>query len=109
MKQFCKQEFPAGSLRHTAHTAYGSSVINAAGKAGGARLDAGEGLQLIDAERWYVAHTQPHKEAVALKHLTEQGLRGFLPRQLKTCPACAHNPNHSRAALSTLCICHSKS
>jgi transcription antitermination factor NusG len=84
MKQFCKQEFPAGSLRHTAHTACGSSVINAAGKAGGARLDAGEGLQLIDAERWYVAHTQPHKEAVALRHLTEQGLRGFFPRQLKT-------------------------
>jgi transcription elongation factor/antiterminator RfaH len=58
-------------------------MTNTAGRAGGAGLDAGKSLQPIDGERWYVAYTQPHKEAAAFMHLTEQGFRSFLPRQLK--------------------------
>jgi transcription elongation factor/antiterminator RfaH len=35
-------------------------------------------------ERWYVVHTQPHREARAESHLAGQGFRTFLPRFSKT-------------------------
>ncbi|HYA72073.1 MAG TPA: transcription termination/antitermination NusG family protein [Roseiarcus sp.] len=54
-------------------------MMNRAGNA----ADAGKSFELIDGERWYVAHTPPHKEAVATMHLGEQGFRTFLPRRLK--------------------------
>jgi len=36
------------------------------------------------ARRWFVAHTQPHRETRALVHLTHQGFRAFMPRYSKT-------------------------
>jgi transcriptional antiterminator RfaH len=62
--------------------------------AGSAR-DAGSILQPIDGERWYVAYTPPHKEAMAVTHLGEQGFRTFLPRQLK-------NVRHARKVRTIL-------
>ena len=35
------------------------------------------------AERWYVVHTQPHRETQAQRQLANQGYRAFLPRFLK--------------------------
>lgn len=35
-------------------------------------------------QRWFVVHTQPHRETRALTHLTHQGFRSFLPRYTKT-------------------------
>ena len=58
-------------------------MIDTAGEMAGTGLSAGVSLQPINGERWYVAYTQPHKEAAALLHLTEQGFRSFLPRHLK--------------------------
>lgn len=37
-------------------------------------------LQLAPGERWYVVHSQPHKEAGAQAHLHNQKFRTFLPR-----------------------------
>lgn len=34
--------------------------------------------------RWYVAATQPAREALALRHLRNQGFDAFLPRRAKT-------------------------
>lgn len=34
-------------------------------------------------KRWYVAHTQPHREARALVHLLRQGYETYLPRYLR--------------------------
>lgn len=42
------------------------------------------GLQLGEAERWYVVQTQPRKETTALVNLRRQGFRTFLPRLVKT-------------------------
>ncbi len=41
-------------------------------------------FHLIEGERWYVVHTQPHRESRAQAHLTAQGFRAFLPRHRKT-------------------------
>ncbi len=41
-------------------------------------------LALLLGERWFLACTLPHCEAVALTHLSRQGFRSFLPRYLKT-------------------------
>src|SRR5262245_51476055 len=38
----------------------------------------------VDGERWYVAYTQPHREARAQAHLVFQGFRTFLPHNRKT-------------------------
>ena len=35
-------------------------------------------------ERWFVVHSQPHREAGARFHLENQGFRTFLPRRMKT-------------------------
>lgn len=66
-------------------------MMSTAGSAG----DAGSILQPIDGERWYVAYTPPHKEAMAVTHLGEQGFRTFLPRQLK-------NVRHARKVRTIL-------
>lgn len=34
--------------------------------------------------RWYVAHTRPAKEAVAVAHLDRQGFRSFFPQVART-------------------------
>ena len=39
--------------------------------------------QLELTERWYVVHTQPHRETQAQRQLANQGYRAFLPRFLK--------------------------
>jgi transcription elongation factor/antiterminator RfaH len=39
---------------------------------------------LLGQERWYVVHTQPHRESRAQAHLAAQGFRTFLPRHRKT-------------------------
>lgn len=39
---------------------------------------------LGESERWFVVHSQPHREAGARFHLANQGFRTFLPRRLKT-------------------------
>jgi transcription elongation factor/antiterminator RfaH len=39
---------------------------------------------LLRCERWYVVHTQPHREGRAQAHLADQGFRTFLPRHRKT-------------------------
>lgn len=53
-------------------------------------------FKLFGTQRWYVAHTQPHREARAAAHLERQGFRAFLPvrdrtvrhaRQLRTLSA----------------------
>jgi transcriptional antiterminator RfaH len=41
-------------------------------------------FRLIEGERWYVVHTQPHRESRAQAHLAAQGFRAFLPRHRKT-------------------------
>jgi transcription elongation factor/antiterminator RfaH len=41
-------------------------------------------LALQDHERWYVVHTQPHREAQAVRELENQAYRVFLPRFLKS-------------------------
>jgi transcription elongation factor/antiterminator RfaH len=69
--------------------------MNSRGEARDPWLHAGSSLQLIDGERWYVAYTQPQKEATALTHLSEQGFRGFLPRRLK-------NVRHARKVQTVL-------
>src|ERR1700739_3482109 len=68
-------------------------LMNAIGCGAGSQT--GSGLQLLDGERWYVAHTQPQREAIALTHLREQGFRGFLPRRLK-------NVRHARKVQTVL-------
>lgn len=35
-------------------------------------------------KEWYVVHTQPMKELIALQHLSEQGFQSYLPRYRKT-------------------------
>jgi transcriptional antiterminator RfaH len=35
-------------------------------------------------ERWYVVHTQPNAEGIAIAHLEGQGYRAFCPRYCKT-------------------------
>lgn len=35
-------------------------------------------------ERWFVVHSQPHRETGARYHLENQGFRTFLPHRLKT-------------------------
>jgi transcription elongation factor/antiterminator RfaH len=40
-------------------------------------------LALQDQERWYVVHTQQHREAQAARQLENQAYRVFLPRFLK--------------------------
>ncbi|MFY9628091.1 MAG: transcription termination/antitermination NusG family protein [Methylocystis sp.] len=35
-------------------------------------------------QRWYLAHTLPHKESIAGRHLDRQGFRNFTPRRVKT-------------------------
>ena len=40
--------------------------------------------ELQDHERWYVVHTQPHRETQAQRQLANQGYRAFLPRFLKS-------------------------
>ncbi len=40
-------------------------------------------LDLERNERWYVAHTLPHKEATAEMRLAAQGFRSFCPRYAK--------------------------
>lgn len=37
-----------------------------------------------DHRRWYVAHTQPHRESLAEAHLAQQDFATFLPRRAKT-------------------------
>ena len=39
---------------------------------------------LNPAGRWYVVHTQPHREGRAQSHLVGQGFRIFLPRFSKS-------------------------
>ncbi len=41
-------------------------------------------FRLVEGERWYVVHTQPHREVRAQAHLAAQGFRIFLPRHRKT-------------------------
>jgi transcription elongation factor/antiterminator RfaH len=43
-----------------------------------------ENLALLPGERWFLAYTAPHREAIAKTHLGWQGFRSFLPRYLKT-------------------------
>jgi transcription elongation factor/antiterminator RfaH len=43
-----------------------------------------EHLALLPGERWFLAYTAPHREAIAKTHLGRQGFRSFLPRYLKT-------------------------
>ena len=40
-------------------------------------------LENLD-ERWYVVHTQPHRETQAERQLANQGYRAFLPRFLRS-------------------------
>lgn len=40
-------------------------------------------LALLPGDRWYLAWSLPHREAVAETHLRRQGFRSFLPRRLK--------------------------
>ncbi|WP_082145582.1 transcription termination/antitermination protein NusG [Microvirga massiliensis] len=41
-------------------------------------------LQLLDGERWYAVHAQPHRESGAEMQLRLQGYRSFLPQTIKT-------------------------
>jgi hypothetical protein len=41
-------------------------------------------LNLCHGERWYVVHTQPHRESRAQTQLAAQGFRTFLPLHRKT-------------------------
>jgi transcription elongation factor/antiterminator RfaH len=50
-----------------------------AAESGGAK-----NLALLPGERWFLAYTAPHREAIAETHLGRQGFRSFLPRYLKT-------------------------
>jgi transcription elongation factor/antiterminator RfaH len=42
------------------------------------------GFTLIQAERWFLAQTQPNREKAAALHLSAQGFRNFVPRFRKT-------------------------
>lgn len=41
-------------------------------------------LALQEQQRWYVVHTQPHRETQAARQLANQDYRVFLPRYLKS-------------------------
>jgi transcription elongation factor/antiterminator RfaH len=41
-------------------------------------------LKLKGGERWYLVHTQPHKELLAQRHLGMQGFIAYVPLILKT-------------------------
>ena len=58
-------------------------ALNASGYC---RLFAGGVLpwELTAQQRWYVVHTQPHREAQAARQLENQNYRVFLPRFLKS-------------------------
>jgi transcriptional antiterminator RfaH len=43
-----------------------------------------DNLTLFPGERWFLAYTAPHREAIAKAHLKRQGFRSFLPRYVKT-------------------------
>ena len=43
-----------------------------------------EAMELVESERWYVARTQPHREAQAAQQLRNQSYRVFLPRFFKS-------------------------
>jgi transcription elongation factor/antiterminator RfaH len=49
-----------------------------------AALGAEASLTLCEGERWFVAQTLSHREALAQLHLGAQGFRSFLPRFRKT-------------------------
>jgi transcription elongation factor/antiterminator RfaH len=43
-----------------------------------------EASELIEGERWFAVHTQPHGELRAQANLENQGFRTFMPRRHKT-------------------------
>ncbi len=47
-------------------------------------MDGAERRLLAPGQRWYLAHTLPHKETTAEMRLADQGFHVFLPRRLKT-------------------------
>ncbi|TDX62137.1 transcriptional antiterminator RfaH [Methylosinus sp. sav-2] len=47
-----------------------------------ARMEAD--FELAPGERWYLAHTLPHKESSVEQRLQVQGFRHFMPRRIKT-------------------------
>ncbi|OAI23615.1 hypothetical protein A1351_19600 [Methylosinus sp. R-45379] len=51
---------------------------------GGDKARLREDIELAPGERWYLAHTLPHKETSVEQRLRVQGFRHFMPRRIKT-------------------------
>jgi transcription antitermination factor NusG len=56
----------------------------AIGMDGGDKAGLTEDIELAAGERWYLAHTLPHKETSVEQRLGAQGFRHFMPRRIKT-------------------------
>ncbi len=51
---------------------------------GGDKAGLRENVELAPGERWYLAHTLPHKETSVEQRLGAQGFHHFMPRRIKT-------------------------